>query len=101
MKKRTVDEVKQMINEVWAPESEHSFDKIKSEVTYTGSSGIWMISLSKMYEAPGLSFNKLKQVADFFDTDKISDERWGHGGCSSCDYGSEYGFTLIVGGEDD
>lgn len=50
-----------------------------------------------MYESPGLSFAKLSALAEFFDTMNVETEsEFSHGGCETCDYGSEVGFTLRV-----
>lgn len=55
------------------------------------------ITVSNTYSAPGLSFSHLKKLSEFFDTDNINDDaRFNHGGCDTCDYGSEYGFTLTI-----
>lgn len=54
------------------------------------------LKVSAMYEAPGLSFAILKQLSAFFETDNIHDERFDHSGCETCDYGSDYGFTLTI-----
>lgn len=54
------------------------------------------LTIGQMYEPPGLNLDKLLQLADFFGTKNIDDERFANGGCESCDYGSDYGFTLVV-----
>lgn len=55
------------------------------------------ITVLNMYSAPGLSFSHLKKLSEFFDTDNINDDaRFNNGGCDTCDYGSEYGFTLTI-----
>lgn len=55
------------------------------------------IKLSNMYSPPGLKFEYLSKLSKFFDTDKIGDEdHFNEEGCDSCDYGSSYGFTLMI-----
>lgn len=57
----------------------------------------WNIGVSMMYEAPQLTFEILKKLANFFGTDRINDDdRFSMDGCETCDYGSEYGYTLTV-----
>jgi hypothetical protein len=46
---------------------------------------------------PGLSYRRLKRLADFFGTDDIGDPDIETGaGCPTCDYGRAYEFTLRV-----
>lgn len=54
------------------------------------------LTLSSMYDPPGLSLKHLIALAEFFGTQNIRDERFSYGGCETCDYGSDYGFTLII-----
>lgn len=57
---------------------------------------VW-ITVKCMYEAPPINLNVLMQLAEFFGTRNINDdERFARPGCDTCDYGSTYGFTLIV-----
>lgn len=55
------------------------------------------ITVKRMYEAPGLSFDKMMQLGKFFDTRMIeTDSEYHYGGCETCDYGSEAGYTLHI-----
>lgn len=55
------------------------------------------IEVSAMYSSPSLNFPILKRMAEYFDTENINDDdRFGYGGCETCDYGSSYGYTLTV-----
>lgn len=54
------------------------------------------IEVSDMYESPGLQFSQLRALADFFDTDNISNDTWNEAGCETCDYGSKYSVTLYI-----
>lgn len=54
------------------------------------------ISISAMYEAPTISFETLKKISGLFGTDKIDMDNFGHGGCETCDYGSDYGHTIQI-----
>lgn len=97
---RTKKEITQWINDNWRNYFEKTdypvipdnidvtVDKHKKEVE---------IELSSMYDSPGLTFKHLKALSEFFETDNISDtDRFRSSGCSSCDYGSKYGFTLRI-----
>ena len=55
------------------------------------------VELESSYSPPGLGFAKLKAVSDFFGTTNIDDpDTFSYGGCETCDYGSSYGFTLVM-----
>lgn len=55
------------------------------------------LDIFMMYDSPGLSFQKLMALAEFFETKAINDtDSFAYGGCETCDYGSKYGFTLTV-----
>jgi hypothetical protein len=55
------------------------------------------IKLSRMYDAPGLTFQHLTKLSEFFGTIHINDpDYFSNGGCDTCDYGSSYGFTLEI-----
>lgn len=49
-----------------------------------------------MYESPGLSFSHLKKLSELFGTDEVDVDNYGHGGCESCDWGSDYGHTIQI-----
>lgn len=58
----------------------------------------YSVKVSEMYEYPlGLSFVQLKEISEFFGTDKIDIDRYSYGGCDTCDYGSSYELTLEIG----
>lgn len=73
----------------------YDWKPIRREVT-CNQSDIVVIKISSMYEPPRLSFAILKQLSDFFGSDNIADSRFSHSGCDSCDYGSDYGFELVI-----
>lgn len=58
--------------------------------------GTWILHISDMYEAPGLSFHQLMNLSEFFDTMNVETQEEHHGGCETCDYGSSYGFDIYV-----
>ena len=102
MKEHTVEEIEAKVKEIWA--ADWFYDEActrpkveQPEVKVVIREGTVAITLQNMYEAPGLSFAHLKALSAFFDTDNINDDdRFGYGGCETCDYGSCYGFTLTV-----
>lgn len=88
MKNRTRQEIEEFAKTIW-PNTE----KLEVIVDKEGVK----LTVANMYEAPGLSFWMLKKLADFFETDDINDDdRFHTSGCETCDYGSEYGFTLTI-----
>ena len=55
------------------------------------------ITVSQMYEYVDCSFQTLKRLSDFFETENIGDaDRWHSHGCETCDYGSKYTLKLRV-----
>lgn len=55
------------------------------------------IRIVDMYDPPPLNLDILLSLAEFFGTKNIDDaNRIDEPGCDTCDYGSEYGFELVV-----
>lgn len=91
MKDRTLDEIKSVADELWG------VNRQDVTIKCAKSDGKAAITLSAMYEPPGLTFAQLKRLSEFFETENINDDdKFSHGGCDTCDYGSEYGFTLTI-----
>lgn len=102
MKKLTDDEILAKLKEVWVDEfycndkKTKRFDAPDFEVEHNDGDYV-CFKVSRMYDSPGLTFEQLKTLAEFFGTEKINDDdRISESGCESCDYGSEYGFRLTV-----
>lgn len=95
MKTHSDEAIISKIEQIWA--SDHSkFDDFKIELLKNKPKYV-EVKLSRMYEAPGLSLSHLLAVSKFFETQNITDpEHFSLGGCESCDYGSSYGFTLVI-----
>ena len=85
---RSTPEIMDKIEALW-PEADKRAVKRNDQ-------GEVRVSISSMYEAPGLTFAQLMALAEWFDTKDIADERFHSGGCETCDYGSDYGFELII-----
>lgn len=55
------------------------------------------VTISCMYEVPSPTFDLLMQLAKFFVTKNINDDKsFANCGCETCDYGSSYGYTLTI-----
>src|SRR5271167_2225068 len=55
------------------------------------------ITVSQMYHAPGLSFERICRLAKFFDTLMVeTDSEFAFDGCESCNYGSSYGYDIHI-----
>lgn len=97
MKKLTDEEILAKLNELWpdvGPDSAWS-DKDYGFKVEREEDAV-KLTVSKMYEAPGLEFAQLSALADLFGTKKINDDSFSYNGCETCDYGSKRGFTLTV-----
>ncbi len=56
-----------------------------------------LIDFTDEYEAPEISFERLKKLSEFFGTDKVDVvDKIARGGCETCDYGSAYGHQIKV-----
>jgi hypothetical protein len=102
MKNRTKKEIEDKVKEIWKDAFfyDDDFQHAKCnepEITVRVAKDLVEIRLSAMYEAPGLSLKKLMALAEFFDTQNISDpDTFANSGCETCDYGSSYGFSLEI-----
>lgn len=55
------------------------------------------VEVTEMFNGPSLGFRKLLEVSEAFGTMNIDTEQdIKRSGCETCDYGSEYGFTLYL-----
>lgn len=55
------------------------------------------VRISRMYDAPGLSFERIQKIATVFNTKNVeTNSEFSYEGCESCDYGSSYGFDLHI-----
>ena len=97
MKQHSVEAIEAEVRKIWIAEAKDEYYGKIDEVEVSVDEGTVSITLSNMYEAPGLSFGHLMKLAEFFGTKNINDDdRFSFGGCETCDYGSSYGFTLTV-----
>jgi len=101
MKKHTTQEITDKVQAVFdAEHAKHCYAGWKSrgciEVKENTSERV-RVTISCMYEAPSPTLDVLMQLAAFFGTKNINDDnRFASIGCETCDYGSSYGYTLIV-----
>jgi len=54
------------------------------------------LSYGSMYDAPIISFDRLKAISDLFGTTAIDVDDYANSGCETCDYGSDYGHTIQI-----
>ena len=87
MKHYTDAEVLTFLKETWPDTDTVELNKNRTDLV--------SFTLSSMYDPPGLNFNKLCALSEFFDTRNMTDpDTFSKGGCETCDYGSSYGFTI-------
>ncbi len=104
MKKYSKVKILKKVKETWAcdyyydGDSERKMPKINPpHVDIKIHENNVSITLSQMYEPPGLHFSQLLELSEFFGTKNINDDaRFSYSGCGTCDYGSSYGFTLTI-----
>lgn len=91
MIQRTKKEVEAFVGELWQAAS---YDH--QELSIAVSEDLVTIGISRMYEYVDLEFRHLMQLAEFFDTDNINEDRYHSDGCETCDYGSCYSIDLTI-----
>jgi hypothetical protein len=90
MKKRWIG---YKIEEILAAEKAYRKNHLKYSI---GKDGTFIIEWGSMYEAPHLSFDKLKALSKLFGTEKIDVDGYAKKGCESCDWGSNYGHIITI-----
>jgi hypothetical protein len=98
VKEHTKEAIQEKVQSLWpGVTAEECYGRQKYGVVVECKAGLVAITVSQMYSAPGLSFAQLNALAEFFDTLNVETEsEFNHQGCESCDYGSEYGFTIWI-----
>ena len=100
MNKYSVEEIESAVSRIWdevKSENPKKYYDDPSEVVVSVDDDEVRIKMSSMYQAASLSFAHLKKLSNFFGTDNINDEdKFAREGCETCDYGSSYGFTLVI-----
>lgn len=97
-KNKLQETIKNKVAEIWHKDTyPQDPDNITVEIKdYRGETGVW-ITISSMYNAPGLTFANLTALSQYFKTERIDTlDEFSYGGCETCDYGSSYGFILVV-----
>lgn len=90
---RSDEEIIAKCREIWT----HGWRTIDIAVSRNDDNDNIDITISSMYESPGLTFAQINALAEFFNTMKVeTEEEISESGCESCDYGSRYGFVLRV-----
>lgn len=96
MKRYTEEQIERKVKELWYDDKAYRRG-LPENIAVLVYDDYVTITLSSMYEPPGLKFSQLKSLSEFFETDNINDdERFSEAGCDTCDYGSSYGFTLTI-----
>jgi hypothetical protein len=96
MKERTNEEIVQKLKELFKVDDEgYEIYHVEIDIQKNNGEEVY-VKVHSMYRAPGLGFARLKAISEFFESDNIVDSGFGYGGCSTCDYGSKYGFYLTV-----
>jgi len=72
---------------------------LEGEVEISGDNSRFSFEYAEMYSPPPLSYALLRGWVEFFGTEKIdTSDNISSGGCETCDYGSRYGFNIVIEG---
>ena len=98
MIERTDEEIVEHLKE-W---DEYGVYSCNDTIEIIRDKGRVIIKLSATYEAPVQpTYQFLKYIDGFFGTSNINiNNEFALTGCCTCDYGSSYGFDLIISNED-
>lgn len=56
-----------------------------------------VVLVSDMYHTPPLNSVTVQMMCEAFETKHINElDQWHHGGCETCDYGSDYGWEIEI-----
>lgn len=97
---RSDDEIRFFLLDMFPDLRDREYNRAMVRVDRSRDDGRLLVSVFTSYDDephPALTFKTLAEVAAFFGTDSIDAGERREGGCESCDYGSEYGFDLLVG----
>jgi hypothetical protein len=98
MKYPTDEEIWKKLQELWPDTNDHS--RYGNEKTIHRNAGALRFRVTRMYDwdpIPALTLDKRLALSEFFDTMNVEhDGEVSEGGCETCDYGSEYGFEVLV-----
>lgn len=98
MIERTDDEIRAEVQRLWPDLNldESAWSDYSYFVIDRRDNGV-ALTITAMYDNPGLSFDQIEGLAKFFDTKNVeTEEEVRSGGCESCDYGSKLGVVLLI-----
>ncbi|MDR5729683.1 MAG: hypothetical protein RB191_19885 [Terriglobia bacterium] len=98
MIERTDEEITAKVQELW-PDLDITESRWSSHDYFVieRADGHIDLTVTAMHDAPGLTFDQINGLAQFFDTMKVeTEEEITEGGCESCDYGSRRGVILRI-----
>lgn len=107
MQQRTNEQILAKVMELWPDVFEWEPESRKLNLLGVARIGDTIsFNVTKMYEKPGsdygsdeggLTFAKRLELSKFFDTMNVeTDNEIADSGCETCNWGSAYGFTVIV-----
>jgi hypothetical protein len=83
MKAHTSEEIKAFFTKLFDWEA-------PSVSVLTNANDLVSVEVEQMYSYVSFNLKMLLEIAEFFGTQNINDNKWSSGGCETCDYGSSY-----------
>lgn len=94
MHDHTDEAIKAKVEEIWRVRP-HDWRELEIKIERDGLAV--RLTLTSMYDAPPYNYEIASQLAEFFGTTDINNaDHIDAPGCDTCDYGSSYGFTLVI-----
>lgn len=99
---RTDKEIRAEVYRLWNYDpSQFRFSLEELKVEVKRSPGLVRLTITAMFEPPGLTPAQLEGLAKFFGAKHAGDPEHdiNEPGCETCDYGSRYGFEIALWGD--
>lgn len=90
MKTKSKEEITTFFKELFKEERE-------TEIETIFSTDELRVTVSQMYNFVEVDFKKMKAIGEFFETENLNVENDSYPGCETCDYGSSYQMTFVLG----
>jgi hypothetical protein len=98
MKSYSSEELVQLIEDIWESVAHHGYGNSLDHVKIVANEPDFVsFSVTAQYSAPGFNYFHIQKLSELFETRNINlADTVDISGCETCDYGSRYGYELII-----